>query len=755
MTNPSRPERRDSCRSAARRATSSPRSNSCRRARQWASWSANHPASGSRSRALLEVRRGLAQTPLSDEQRPSHGRQRPGVLGGELEGPPEGVEALRGAAEAQEGAPHQAPGPGRGRPALEGPAEAGQGPVVELGEGQVVRLGGVGVSQLDEGPDVGGVEGHRALEEQDRPVQRLVALDLQVDQAPGEGLVGLHHERLLARRRRRRPHAQAGRQLADDPVLEGEDVVEASVDLHRAQNAVALDVGQAGGHPDGLSGSLEGAGEHPAAPSCAPDPLGEGLVDLPGLRAGLAQRLSHAGRRDDREPGQGAEVGHDGLREAGAEPAVLAVARDVGEPEDRHRQGELPCRSTRARHAAARRWSPGPRSSRPAAGPPPWRASAAPGPRPAAAGGPRRGRGGAPGSGGARRRGPARRWRRRRAARRRPTRREGHRASRRRPERRRAVPGPAPGPCRRACRGALPPPSGPRSRLHVAPSGAPEDVLLGQAEVQDLEPPARRHHDVGGLDVPVDDPPRVGLGEGLGEAVRDVQGPLQGRGPVPDVLSQRLAGDVLHRDEPDRPRRTRSLDLVDLVDDRDARVVERRRGPCLAEQPGPGVLVRLDVVPERLEGHRAVQAHVLGEVDLAHAAASEALEDAIVPDGLADQEWAIMAPAPAGAGPPLPFAQGEGHDGPGLLLDPLEVGPVAEALRVELVDVLGAGGPGGEPAVSRSRPSARRWGRRCRGPGSAWRTIRSPARVSVATMSGESFARAAFWSRVAGASIRS
>ena len=44
-----------------------------------------------------------------------------------------------------------------------------------------------------------------------------------------------------------------------------------------------------------------------------------------------------------------------------------------------------------------------------------------------------------------------------------------------------------------------------------------------------------------------------------------------------------------------------------------------------------------------------------------------------------------------------------------------------EALRVDLVDVLGAGRPRREPAASASRPSGRRSGRRCRGRASAWR----------------------------------
>ena len=49
-------------------------------------------------------------------------------------------------------------------------------------------------------------------------------------------------------------------------------------------------------------------------------------------------------------------------------------------------------------------------------------------------------------------------------------------------------------------------------------------------------------------------------------------------------------------------------------------------------------------------------------------------------------------------------AQGVGDDLLGFGDDGVQVGLVAEALGVDLVDVLGAGGPGGEPAALRRRP---------------------------------------------------
>ena len=80
-------------------------------------------------------------------------------------------------------------------------------------------------------------------------------------------------------------------------------------------------------------------------------------------------------------------------------------------------------------------------------------------------------------------------------------------------------------------------------------------------------------------------------------------------------------------------------------------------------------------------------------------------------------------------------------------------GLILEALRVDLVDVLGAGGPGGEPAVgSHYLEAADRFA-------VTWRRVNlavigSPASLSVATTSGDNFSSLIFCSGVAGASMR-
>ena len=51
------------------------------------------------------------------------------------------------------------------------------------------------------------------------------------------------------------------------------------------------------------------------------------------------------------------------------------------------------------------------------------------------------------------------------------------------------------------------------------------------------------------------------------------------------MISQRLAIDVLHRDE--RARLAFGLRFVNLVDMRDVRMIERSRRPGLAVEPSP------------------------------------------------------------------------------------------------------------------------------------------------------------------------
>ena len=147
--------------------------------------------------------------------------------------------------------------------------------------------------------------------------------------------------------------------------------------------------------------------------------------------------------------------------------------------------------------------------------------------------------------------------------------------------------------------------------------------LLGEAEVHDLHVPLRRHHHVGGLEVAMDDAAAMGGVERLGQLVRDVDHLAHGQQRAARGGVQRLALDVLHHDE------DAAVGVADLVDLADEGMIERGGGERLAPQPLARDGVRLGRGRQQLDGDAALEARVLGEKHLAHAAGAERREDAV------------------------------------------------------------------------------------------------------------------------------
>ena len=151
----------------------------------------------------------------------------------------------------------------------------------------------------------------------------------------------------------------------------------------------------------------------------------------------------------------------------------------------------------------------------------------------------------------------------------------------------------------------------------------------GQAEVADLRLPVGGQQDVGGLQVAVDDPEAVGLGDGPRHRL-DQPGGLGGgpRGPVGGV-GEAAAGQVFQLEEGDPGH------LADAIDLDDVGVPEPGDRLGLGAEPRGG---RRAAVPgrERLEGARAIQGDVAGEVDDPHPAAAEFAEHLVParPEGL-------------------------------------------------------------------------------------------------------------------------
>ncbi len=154
---------------------------------------------------------------------------------------------------------------------------------------------------------------------------------------------------------------------------------------------------------------------------------------------------------------------------------------------------------------------------------------------------------------------------------------------------------------------------------------------LGEAEVEHLDPPVRGEHHVVGLEVAVQDPLAVGGGHRVDERDREREDALGREAPRGDRLAERLALDVLHRQE------AQPLGLLDRVERHDPGVAERGDRPRLALEARDLLGVRGHLRRQHLEGDPAVEARVVGEVDLAHPARAERLEEAIGPQRPADE----------------------------------------------------------------------------------------------------------------------
>ena len=166
---------------------------------------------------------------------------------------------------------------------------------------------------------------------------------------------------------------------------------------------------------------------------------------------------------------------------------------------------------------------------------------------------------------------------------------------------------------------------GAQGRCHRGPGVAAGRRLhqLRQAKVEHLHQALPGDHDVGRLEIAVDD----ARGMRGAECLADLHGVFQGVGErqpaVLDQLRETLAGHELHDDE------VAPAGAIDVVNRDDVRVVERRRGfRLLLEAPCPvgiGDLRR----GQHLDRDRPVQAGVTGLVDRAHAAFAELLGDLV------------------------------------------------------------------------------------------------------------------------------
>ena len=146
----------------------------------------------------------------------------------------------------------------------------------------------------------------------------------------------------------------------------------------------------------------------------------------------------------------------------------------------------------------------------------------------------------------------------------------------------------------------------------------------GQPEVRDARAAPAVEHDVGGLQVPVEDAAVVRRRQPGADLPRHVERLV--RRKTSDALEQRgevLAVDVLHREE------VLAVDLGDVVHPAHVGVRDLARGADLGEESVEALPVRRERARQELQRDGLAELQVVGAVHLAHAAAADQSDDAV------------------------------------------------------------------------------------------------------------------------------
>ena len=170
---------------------------------------------------------------------------------------------------------------------------------------------------------------------------------------------------------------------------------------------------------------------------------------------------------------------------------------------------------------------------------------------------------------------------------------------------------------------------------------------LGEAEIQHLHPALDRHHDVGGLEIAVQDALLVRRRQRLGDLDAECGHVAHRQRAGREAGGQRLARHQLHDQE------VGAGVAVEVVDGGDARVVEpRERQRLLAEPPAPR-LVGERPLGQHLDRHLAAEPLVLRAVDDPHGPRAQLLQDAVVGERGADHRTPGAASGPASRRPTM------------------------------------------------------------------------------------------------------
>ena len=148
-----------------------------------------------------------------------------------------------------------------------------------------------------------------------------------------------------------------------------------------------------------------------------------------------------------------------------------------------------------------------------------------------------------------------------------------------------------------------------------------------ETEVQDLQPPVARPHDVFRLEVAMNDAPRVRRGQRRGDLPRGAHDLGRRRTLAPgDFFAKGLAIDELGGDE------QLAVEFFERVDGADSRMGQSGRGPRFSPQALSVLRVARQVRRERFERDLSSQPRVGRQVHPSHPAAAQLLDDRVGPD---------------------------------------------------------------------------------------------------------------------------
>ena len=141
---------------------------------------------------------------------------------------------------------------------------------------------------------------------------------------------------------------------------------------------------------------------------------------------------------------------------------------------------------------------------------------------------------------------------------------------------------------------------------------------LGKTEVEHFHTAVGTDHDVGRLQIAVNDALFVCGFQGFRDLSRNLEGVVGGDRPARDPLRERLALDELQDQEGDL------ADLFEAVDRADVRMIERREDLGLPSEPRQPLRVDREGARQCLDRNGAIQPRVASAVDLAHPASTDA-----------------------------------------------------------------------------------------------------------------------------------